>query len=40
MKASELLSLAQAQGAVKTSEDAIGKQYEFWNTQPVPKIGK
>jgi len=32
----ELLSLSQ--GAVKTTEDAMSKQYEFWNTQPVPKI--
>ena len=36
----ELLSLTQHQAPVKTTEDAIGKQYEFWNTQPVPKIGK
>ena len=36
----ELLSLTHAQGAVKTTEDAMAKQYEFWNTQPVPKISK
>lgn len=39
-KAMELLSLTQAQGAVKTTEDAMAKQYEFWSTQPVPKISK
>lgn len=38
-KAMELLNLAQ-QGSVKTTEDAMAKQYEFWNTQPVPKISK
>nr|CAG4646220.1 EOG090X055U [Macrothrix elegans] len=36
----ELLSLTQAQGSVKTTEDAMSKQYEFWNTQPVPKINE
>jgi hypothetical protein len=34
----ELLSLTHSQGAVKTTEDAMAKQYEFWSTQPVPKI--
>jgi len=38
-RAMELLSLTQPQGSVKTTEDAMTKQYEFWNTQPVPKIG-
>lgn len=36
----ELLSLTHSQGAVKTTEDAMAKQYEFWSTQPVPKISK
>lgn len=37
----ELLSLsAQSHGAVRTTEDAMAKQYEFWSTQPVPKISK
>ncbi len=39
-KAMELLSLTHSQGAVKTTEDAMAKQYEFWSTQPVPKISK
>nr|CAG4636970.1 EOG090X055U [Ceriodaphnia reticulata]SVE72905.1 EOG090X055U [Ceriodaphnia reticulata] len=39
-KAMELLSLTHAQGAVKTTEDAMAKQYEFWSTQPVPKINE
>jgi len=39
-RAMELLSLTQPQGSVKTTEDAMTKQYEFWNTQPVPKIGE
>jgi len=38
-RAMELLALTQPQGSVKTTEDAMTKQYEFWNTQPVPKIG-
>nr|CAG4641655.1 EOG090X055U [Eurycercus lamellatus] len=38
-KAMELLSLSQG-GAVKTTEDAMAKQYEFWSTQPVPKINE
>jgi hypothetical protein len=37
----ELLSLStQSHGAVRTTEDAMAKQYEFWSTQPVPKISK
>nr|CAG4636135.1 EOG090X055U [Eubosmina coregoni]SVE69769.1 EOG090X055U [Eubosmina coregoni] len=40
-KAMELLSLsAQSHGAVRTTEDAMAKQYEFWSTQPVPKINE
>ena len=40
-KAMELLSLStQSHGAVRTTEDAMAKQYEFWSTQPVPKISK
>ena len=36
----EILALTQTQAPVKTTEDAMRKQYEFWSTQPVPKIGK
>nr|CAG4643173.1 EOG090X055U [Ilyocryptus agilis] len=36
-KAMELLSLSQG-ATVKTTEDAMTKSYEFWSTQPVPKI--
>nr|CAG4649291.1 EOG090X055U [Scapholeberis mucronata]SVE93587.1 EOG090X055U [Scapholeberis mucronata] len=39
-KAMELLSLTNSQGAVKTTEDAMARQYEFWSTQPVPKINE
>lgn len=39
-KAMEMLSLTHPQGAVKTTEDAMAKQYEFWSTQPVPKINE
>ena len=39
-KAMEFLALTQSQASVKTTEDAIRKQFEFWSTQPVPKIGK
>ena len=35
-----MLALTQTQAPVKTTEDAMRKQYEFWSTQPVPKIGK
>nr|CAG4645497.1 EOG090X055U [Lynceus sp. MCZ IZ 141354] len=37
-KAMELLALTNIQGPVKTTEDAMRKQYEFWDTQPVPKM--
>nr|CAG4651783.1 EOG090X055U [Triops cancriformis] len=30
--------LAANQGPVKTTEDALHKKYQFWDTQPVPKI--
>lgn len=28
------------QKPAKTPEEAMSKQYQFWNTQPVPKMGK
>lgn len=28
------------QKPAKTPEEAMNKQYQFWNTQPVPKMGK
>lgn len=28
------------QKPAKTPEEALSKQYQFWNTQPVPKMGK
>jgi glycylpeptide N-tetradecanoyltransferase len=34
----ELLSFQQK--PAKTTEEALQKQYQFWNTQPVPKMGK
>ena len=34
----ELLKLPQ--GAPKSMEEAKRKQYHFWDTQPVPKLGK
>lgn len=36
--AMELLSFQQK--PAKTTEEALQKQYQFWNTQPVPKMGK
>ena len=36
-KAMELLNLPQ--GAPKSMEEAKRKQYQFWDTQPVPKLG-
>lgn len=27
------------QKPAKTPEEALHKQYQFWNTQPVPKMG-
>ncbi len=36
----EMLALTQGHAPVKTTEEAMRKQFEFWNTQPVPKIGK
>ncbi|KAI1283715.1 Glycylpeptide N-tetradecanoyltransferase 2 [Halotydeus destructor] len=36
-KAVELLHLVNA-GPAKTTEDAMRKNYKFWETQPVPKI--
>ena len=35
----EMLALTQLQAPVKTTEDAMEKQYKFWSTQPVPRIG-
>nr|CAG4640821.1 EOG090X055U [Eulimnadia texana] len=38
-KAIEMLALtSHSPGAVKTTEAAMQKAYEFWNTQPVPKL--
>jgi len=37
-KAVEMLNLYQGGGPAKTPEDALKKKYEFWETQPVPKI--
>nr|CAG4644753.1 EOG090X055U [Leptodora kindtii] len=37
-KAMEMLALTQLQAPVKTTEDAMEKQYKFWSTQPVPRI--
>lgn len=28
------------QKPAKTQEEAMQKPYQFWNTQPVPKMGK
>lgn len=36
--AMEVFSLSQK--PAKTSEEALKKTYQFWNTQPVPKMGK
>jgi glycylpeptide N-tetradecanoyltransferase len=33
----ELLSMQPK--PAKTPEEALQKQYQFWNTQPVPKMG-
>jgi len=37
-KAVEVLSFQQK--PAKTTEEALQKQYQFWNTQPVPKMGE
>lgn len=29
-----------SQKPAKTSEEALKKPYQFWSTQPVPKMGK
>ena len=41
-KAMELISLQQGAPAAapKTIEEAARKQYQFWDTQPVPKISE
>ena len=39
-KAMELLKVSQQTGAPKSMEEAKKKSYAFWDTQPVPKIGK
>ena len=33
----EVLSFQQK--AAKTTEEAMQKQYQFWSTQPVPRMG-
>lgn len=36
----ELLNLNLVhQGPAKTADEAARKRFEFWDTQPVPKIG-
>ncbi|CAG2171385.1 unnamed protein product [Oppiella nova] len=37
-KAVEMLNLYQGSGSAKTPEDAMKKRYEFWDTQPVPRL--
>ncbi len=37
-KAVEMLNLYQGGGPAKTPEDAMKKRYDFWETQPVPKL--
>ena len=44
-KAMELLSVTQGreqlhQGPAKTQDEAKQKKYQFWETQPVLKLGK
>lgn len=36
-RAMEVFSLAQR--PARTHEEALQKSYQFWNTQPVPKMG-
>ena len=36
-KAIELFSVGQ--GPAKTMEEATRRSYQFWDTQPVPKLG-
>lgn len=36
--AMEMFSMYQK--PAKTPEEALHKSYQFWNTQPVPKMGK
>lgn len=36
--AMEVFSMQQK--PAKTPEEALTKSYQFWNTQPVPKMGK
>lgn len=39
-KAMEFLNLNVVhQGPAKTADEAARKHFEFWDTQPVPKIG-
>lgn len=33
-------ALGLPQKPAKTPEEALSKAYQFWNTQPVPKMGK
>ena len=37
-KAVEMLNLYQGSGPAKTPEEALKKRYDFWETQPVPKL--
>ena len=38
-EAMKLLNLVQG-GSAKTQEEALRKHFKFWETQPVPKMGK
>lgn len=33
-------ALGLPQKPAKTPEEALSKSYQFWNTQPVPKMGE
>lgn len=33
-------ALGLPQKSAKTPEEALSKSYQFWNTQPVPKLGE
>lgn len=39
-KTMELLQLKEPKTAARTAEEARQRKYEFWDTQPVPKLGK
>ena len=37
-KAMEMLQLQQGSAPIRSTDEAMKKTYEFWSTQPVPKI--